>query len=136
MIKIVADRLRVYEIGASKKFPMLEEMLQLLEGYPELKARVRDPDLNEQCRPIFSGEWCRSMRIPPREGHSDPYPERATNGVATGHESRDGRAPKQMEPKPSEKPKVRTRMAAVLRIVPASKKKPEDDGDQDQMAEK
>ncbi|KAF1918225.1 hypothetical protein BDU57DRAFT_514885 [Ampelomyces quisqualis] len=135
MIKIVADRLRVYEVGASKKFPMLEEMLQLLERYPQLKARVRDPNLNEMCRPIFSGEWCRSMGIPSREGRANESPGRTLNETVTVQEDGGGAPQQMMEPGPSEKPKIRTRMAAVLRIVPANESRPREDANCNQMAE-
>jgi hypothetical protein len=134
MIKIVDDRLRVYEVGASKKFPMLEEILQLLEKYPQLKARVRDPDLDKKCRPIFSGDWCKSMGVPPREDHVKNFPKRTVNDIAAIQEDRGNDAPKQVvEPEPSEKPKTRTRLAAVLRILPANKSKLQADGSDDQM---
>jgi hypothetical protein len=46
-IKTVGSRLRAHEAGASASVSMWEEILQLMDKYPTLKARVRDSELNE-----------------------------------------------------------------------------------------
>jgi hypothetical protein len=65
-IKAVSSRLRAYEADASEKHKSQEEIVQLLDEYPALEARVRDLDVNEGYRPTFSTEWCKNFP----EGHT------------------------------------------------------------------
>jgi hypothetical protein len=53
-IKVVGERLRVYEEGERKRVALQEGILQLLKQYPALKTRVRDLEFNETFRPTFS----------------------------------------------------------------------------------
>jgi hypothetical protein len=65
-IKAVSRRLRAYEADASEKHKSQEEIVQLLEQCPALKARVRDLYVNERYRPTFRTEWCKNLP----EGHT------------------------------------------------------------------
>jgi hypothetical protein len=60
-IKVISQRLRVYEIGSTRQHPIWEELVALLEEYPPLKARVRDLELNEKYSPTYDTEWCKKL---------------------------------------------------------------------------
>jgi hypothetical protein len=73
-IKTVGSRLQAYEAGASASVSMWEEILQLMDKYPTLKARVQDLEFNETYRPVFNTEWGKvSEHSSPPERHSDEY---------------------------------------------------------------
>ena len=60
-IKVVGRRLEAFERGGKENFRGLEDMLDMLEAYPELKRRVRDMEENEKFRPSFGTEWIRRL---------------------------------------------------------------------------
>jgi hypothetical protein len=123
-IKIVGERLRAYETGASKRFPNHKEMLDLLERRPALKALVRDLKYKETHRPLFSTEWCRSPNpgqhserlfngYPARGSIADPVPPRLGNNMELSQNKTNEEIGR---------PKTGGRKVAVLRIVTAPPK--------------
>jgi hypothetical protein len=123
-IRIVGERLRAYETGASKRFPNHKEMLDLLERRPALKALVRDLKYRETHRPLFSTEWCRSPN-PEQQSErlfngyraqgstADPAPRTLGNSMELDHNKTANE---------TERPKNGSRKVAVLRIVAAPPK--------------
>ncbi|KAF2826483.1 hypothetical protein CC86DRAFT_417666 [Ophiobolus disseminans] len=118
-IKMVGQRLQVYEIGSTQQHPMWEEMVQLLKEYPPLNDRVRDLELNESHRPSFGTDWCNHLG-----GGSQP--KTPTNGCksnGTGDHARGGKAgsngvqEQEMTLIQPDVPAKPTRKARVLRIV-------------------
>lgn len=114
-IKIVGQRLRVYEIGSTRQHPMWEEMIQLLGEYPPLKDRVRDLELNEKFRLMFGTEWCKNVGVTfnieqPAEASPPNTPDIRSLGDSVAPEKESVSTPPQNPPKNG-------RPAAVLRIV-------------------
>ena len=118
-IKVVGQRLRVYEIGSTRQHPMWEEMVQLLEEYPPLKDRVRDLELNELYQPTFGTEWCKNLNDGP---HSSNFHD-AHRASGSRYRSRNGESGSSVAPgreTTSAQPDVslkQARKAAILRIV-------------------
>lgn len=114
-IKAVGQQLREYEISSTRKHPMWEEMMDLLEEYPPLKARVRgDLELNEKYSPTFSTEWCKKLGIQPPQTANEPSSSKA-GSVAAEQKLGMSSPPEVLSPlRISKKP---TRKATILRIV-------------------
>lgn len=62
-IKVVGQRLRELEADSKdREAPGIDEdMLAMLKEYPNLEARVRNPEVNEQHRPVFNTNWIKRM---------------------------------------------------------------------------
>lgn len=124
-IRIVGERLRSYETGASKRFPSHQEMLDMLEQRPELKALVRDLRHNEIHRPLFSTEWCRS----PKEGEQserlfDGYRAKGSNAAPMPPQlGSSSDLDRDRTSEENQKPKSGDRKVAILRIVAAHSQK-------------
>jgi hypothetical protein len=57
-IRTVGRRLHVHESGHEGPVPGIDDdMYAMLEDYPEMKARVRNQDLNQEYLPQFGTEW-------------------------------------------------------------------------------
>ncbi|KAF2128954.1 hypothetical protein P153DRAFT_367253 [Dothidotthia symphoricarpi CBS 119687] len=57
-IKVLGQRFRAYENGTEKKLLRdFDQILELLEAFPLLGARVRDGCLNERYAPTFGTKW-------------------------------------------------------------------------------
>jgi hypothetical protein len=97
-IKVVGLRLREFEHGNGNdaqslcemrqpdtrndirdKFLRPGEMLAMLEDHPEMRARVRDLDLNEQHRPVFGTKWMRDLNNSTRQSQRSGSVTSGTN---------------------------------------------------------
>tara|TARA_R110002003_G_scaffold141_32_gene13132 strand:- start:17179 stop:18471 length:1293 start_codon:yes stop_codon:yes gene_type:complete len=117
-IKAVGMRFRKYNSGASKPPPVWTEMVNLLERYPSLKARVCNLDLNDEYRPVFPTQWCQAFlpASPAQDGMSYQHPH-------------DEQAIKPVEDEKPTKEKTVVRKAAVLRILPTTDGLAQSDGE-------
>lgn len=62
-IRVVGTRLQMHESNGSKAVPGIDaDMYATLKKYPQLEARVRDPELNERYHPNFSTDWTKGLR--------------------------------------------------------------------------
>jgi hypothetical protein len=66
VIKVVGERLLEFGVDDGTDTRMWREILELMAKIPELDARVRDLELNEQYRPTFDTEWCKKLERRPR----------------------------------------------------------------------
>ncbi|EMD87569.1 hypothetical protein COCC4DRAFT_192868 [Bipolaris maydis ATCC 48331] len=61
-IRVVGNRLQTHENNDSKAVPGIDaDMYATLKRYPQLEARVRDPELNERYHPHFSTNWTKRL---------------------------------------------------------------------------
>jgi hypothetical protein len=131
-IKMVGERLRAYETGASQKQRWHEEIVQLLEEWPALEARVRDLEFNENFRPTFNTEWCKKLREGPSQSEmfSKWYLKNGFDGVLRDRAL--GGVESELRPSDkADKLTIGTRKVAVLRVVPATEKPATGDGEPD-----
>ncbi|KAL5116667.1 hypothetical protein ACEQ8H_005416 [Pleosporales sp. CAS-2024a] len=70
-IKVVGKRYREYEHGNNKAIRNPDEIKSLMERFPNLGARIKDGNVNEQYRPSFSTAWCAGSDAQPNlfNGH-------------------------------------------------------------------
>jgi hypothetical protein len=132
-IKVVGERLRAHETVASQKRRWHEEIVQLLEGYPALEARVRDLEFNEKFRPTFSIEWCKKLQE--ESSHSEMlskrYQRNEVDGVRRDRKLGGVDEPELHPSNKNDKLVIGTRKVAVLRIVLATEKPAAGDGERD-----
>jgi hypothetical protein len=119
VIKTVGQRLTNYEKNSPRLEPKWKEMLELLEEYPLLQARVRDLDLNERHRPVFDTEWCKKPPHKYRAHNSGPTHGEVVNGRSGSNFAHNSEsATPGSGPSLPVDAKAITGKLAILRIVP------------------
>ncbi|EUC38460.1 hypothetical protein COCCADRAFT_32400 [Bipolaris zeicola 26-R-13] len=79
-IRVVGNRLQTHESNDSKAVPGIDtDMYVTLKRYPQLEARVRDPELNERYHPHFSTNWTKNLGSSVRN--------KTTNSSQGGHDT-------------------------------------------------
>ncbi|KAF1834592.1 hypothetical protein BDW02DRAFT_568839 [Decorospora gaudefroyi] len=89
-IKVVGRRLNESEKKGESVPGINQDMLAMLEQYPELNARVRDPELNEEYRPVFGTMWMKNLgsdTSPTQGNRSAQYA--STSSILSSIKSRD-----------------------------------------------
>jgi hypothetical protein len=121
-INVVGRRLRAFDAGSTGEDTLGIDagMLAMLKEHPDLEARVRDPELNEQHRPYFSAQWIKRLNDKKHENRDRKFDE--TYNHPSAPSSRDFRDEKlaegfKEEPQPLGL-RTTARKFAVLRIVP------------------
>jgi hypothetical protein len=124
-IKAVGQRLHAFEADNEGReiLGIDEAMFSMLKQYPELEARVRDPELNEENRPVFSTQWIKRLTDKTNQSQERAFDEsRQEPNKASSNHSRDYQPASEpmVESQQSEAPDNMTRRFAVLRIVPGN----------------
>ncbi len=124
-IKAVGQRLHAFEADNEGReiLGIDEAMFSMLKQYPELEARVRDPELNEENRPVFSTQWIKRLTDKTNQSQERAFDEsRQEPNTASSNHSRDYQPASEpmVESQQSEAPDNMTRKFAVLRIVPGN----------------
>ena len=77
IVNILRDRMnKATQYGSDE---LHKGLLKLFEDYPQLEARVRDAEVNDMHKPVFSREWCKY--IPPSEV-AEKNAEEVASGIA------------------------------------------------------
>ncbi|KAI4910411.1 hypothetical protein J4E90_007846 [Alternaria incomplexa] len=121
-IKAVGQRLREFEADSEgQEIPGIDEdMLAMLREYPDLEARVRDPEVNEQHRPVFNTNWIKRIgdkNDHSREGCGKQLKKKSFKPAARRLEKHQPIAEPTVSPQLPASPESMVRKFAVLRIV-------------------
>jgi hypothetical protein len=124
-IRTVGRRLHVHESGHEGPVPGIDsDMYAMLEYYPEMKARVRNQDLNQEYLPQFGTEWFQRFQTNTPKSRTKDHKENRSKAFEIGQGSdpkgfRDYWPAKRLDlspPRPVDTEKT-ARKFAVLRIV-------------------
>jgi hypothetical protein len=150
-IKVVGGHLENDAPGSQADFKFWNQMAGLFEREPLLERRVKDLQLNEKYRPVFSTNWCKKIRgaseVEVAKDRGQDYEKDAGYGKADGYHNGSGfefktpddfdcTTPRAMSSSSKVNPeKLLTDTVKVLRIVPAPDAPVEDDvgGDEEVM---